>query len=617
MRKFAILLGLLVIPGFFSVRQDAGPVIPASWTMTENIYTWWIRPVAAVYGGALYVGGVDRSGNLKINQVATDGAVSSFTLATREADDHNAPSVIRLPDGKILAMYTRHNLDSTIRYRISSSANDISAFATEATLTGSSFVSYTQTWVDSANRLHLLYRVGNTSWAHRYSDNNAGTWSAEKIILSSGGDQIYIGTRLYGGSTIRVAIAGNPISAADKNIYYAEINTTTGDVASPGGASQVNLYDASTAAAPSDFEVAYSPANSVRLFDIGGATEPQILFATFSTTLNAQYLESRRTGGSWSSATTVVDAGSPIENPVGGNYYFAGMAATDDVNSIYVAREDATTRNWPLERYTYSAGWTLADTVLVGDWKQYAEVYRPMVPYNANASFPVVALRGLYQVYLSQFATDVVVDPSAEPSYSQTVLYSETFSGTPAGAVSGWSVFSKSVGVTGETITHQNTADYFGGKYGQMYHTGGLAVVWGVTGSSAQNVDIRGDFRINKTNGAYGVFARWVDANNRIVCFVNFFTGNLEIVERIAGVNNTTSITFSAGVAYTDGGELRLVVNGTSATAYLYRNGGQIATVTRPLTAAPVAGGYGMASSVAASGTNVITQVQKFLVATP
>jgi hypothetical protein len=616
MRRFILLLGaLLVIPGIFAVRQGSGIVTPASWTASDNIYTWWVRPLAAVYGGELYYGGVSRAGAQKVNKVASDGSLSSFTLATHEADDHDAPSVIRVPNGKILAMYTRHNLDSTIRYRISSSANDISAFAAEATLTGSSFVSYTQTWVDSADRIHLLYRVGNDSWAHRYSDNNASTWSSEKIILDSGSDQIYIGSTLYGGSTIRVAIAGNPISAVDKNLYYAEIDTITGDMASPGGASQVNLYDGSAAAAPSDFEVAFTPASNVRLLDIGSASDPQILFTTFSTTLNAEYREARRTGGSWA-ATTVVDAGSPIENPVGGNYYFAGMAATSDVNSIYVIREDATTRNWPMERYTYSGSWSVAETVLTGDWRLYAENYRPIVPYNANASFPVISLRGEYQVYVDEFATDIVLDPSGEPTYSATVLHSNAFTGTPGGAISGWTMLAKSAGVTGETITYQNTADYFGGKYGQLFHTGGLAVLWGVTGSSAQNVELRVDGRINKTNGAIGLIARWVDANNRIVCFVNYFTGNLEIIERVAGVSATTSTAFT-GVTNTDGAELRLVVNGTSATAYLYRNGVQLATVNRTLTAAPAAGIYGLASSVAASGTNVTTQLQRFLVNTP
>jgi hypothetical protein len=636
MRIYALLLALWIgllfgaarmIPGFFAAGSmgATGPTPPSSWIMSGLANTYWTKPVALEHAGDLYVGGVTRSGQIKVGSVV-GGTVSDFTLATHEADDHSAPSITRMANGKLLAVYTRHNADTTIRYRISTNADDPTAWDTEATLAASGgTVSYSQCWVDSTDRVHLFFRVGNETWGHRYSDNEGSTWSAQKNFLTLTGDQIYIVTVPAPGDpdTLRMAMVGHPTISTDHDVYYAEIDLTTGDIASPGGASQVNLYDASAAALPSDFEVAFDAATesntNLRLFDIGGGANPQIAFATFTTTANAQYRESRRVSGTWTVSGNIAAAGPPVENPVGNNYYFAGMALTDDNDVLYLAREK-TDGDWPLERYAYSAGWALDATTLVGDWRFWKDSFRPMVPYNAS-DFPVTTMRGEYTDYAgtvttTDFNTDVVIDPTQEPTFSETVLYEESFAGlTPTSAVSGWSVLAKSSGITNEAFTAVNTSTYYGGVTGQAQHSGGDAVLWGVTGSSAQDIVMRADMRPSG-NFLSGFVCRWVNSNNRLELQVDRSTGTktLKIIERIAGTFSETSVTFTdTELTGNNAVTLYFSVVGTEAIGRMYQNGVQLAEVTRTLSATPAAGSFGF--KIGLSGTAQKTlALRRFLV---
>lgn len=618
--------------GMFALNGSA-PAPPAfSWKLDDQGQTWWIRPISARYNGFYYVCGITRAGGYKVSQISeADGSIVDFTLATHEGDDHNSPSITRLPDGRLLAMYTRHGLDSLIRYRISTSADDISAWGSEATISASTQATYTQVWIDSTDRIHLFYRVTTDEWAHRYSDDDAGTWSAEKVWLDTT-NRPYIATVPVPGDpdTLRLAIAGHPLDSADHNIYYAEIDLTTGDIASPGGASQVNLYDASPAIEPDVFEVMYDAAASglnTRMFDIGPGTIPQVLFATFTDTLDAEYREGRRVSGSWAISSAIADAGPPIENPVGGNYYFAGMAAAANPDVLYLARRDWTTANWPVERYAYSGGsWSLSSQVMEGDWRTFKELFRPMVPVDAGSMIPVTVNRGEYEFYgttagTNQRSSDVVIDPSAEPAFSETVIYEESFAGlTDGAAMSGYSVLVKSAGITNETFTSLETPDYFGGMYGNFFHSGGSTVLWGRTGSAVQDLVMKADLRIDQspaTSGISGLVARWADSNNRIELFMDFLsTPTLKLRERRLGSNSDSTMAIS-GVSKGDALTLVLTLDGTAANGKVYRNGILLGELNRTIVRTPAPGAWGFNSGTGTTAGTMVTQIQRLLITEP
>lgn len=309
---------------------------------------------------------------------------------------------------------------------------------------------------------------------------------------------------------------------------------------------------------------------------------------------------------------------------MGANYYFAGMAATSDPDSMYLVRRDATTANWVLERYAYDDPyWVLAQSVHDEDWRTYKEIFRPMVPVDARAEIPVTTLRGEYASYgttanHTQFETDVAFDFSQVPGFSGTVLYEQSFAGvSPSASVPDWEVLTKSSGVTNETFTAQADGAYFGGTYGRFRHQAQAATLWGIENLLAEDTLMRADLRIAIGSvGAYGLISRWLNSDNRIEFDVDFTVSAVKIKERVGGTTSESSTTFptlSAGTGVT----LEFLVQGTTARGRIYRNGIILAEVTRSLTGPVASGQVGIKAS--GNPAQAVTEVhaQRVLVIEP
>jgi len=547
-----------------------------------------------------------------------------------EGDDHNAPSITRLANGKLLAVYTRHAQDHLVRYRISSEPDSIASWGPEHGI-HSNWVTYSQAWVDSGGRVHLFYRTTSQSWAHRFSDDDAVTWSNEKLFIATVGGHPYIATMPDPANpdVVRLAVAAHPINASDHNIYYAEIDLESGDIGPPGAEAATNLYDASAPVTPAAFETVFdSPSQGgvlTRMLDLGAGAAPQILFATFTGTDDAQYREARRGNGEWIISDEIAPAGPPIENPVGANYYFAGMAATADNDELYLARRDSSTADWPLERYRRVGGaWVLDEVLMRGDWRLYSEVFRPMTPYQAGTQVPVIALRGSYEYFATTAGhrdhnTAVVLLPGEEPQFIESVLYQESFAALTVGApIAGYSVLTKSSGATGEAVTTES-GGYFGGKYGRFIHGGAPAVLWGIDGVNAQDVVMRSDFRaVSPATSVHGFVCRWADSNNRLELLIRFVTApTLQIRERVGGSYQDANQSI-LGVAHGDALTLEFSVQGASAVGRVYQNGVLVGEVEKALTRPPAPGAAGFhIDSGAAGAASVEVEVQRLLITAP
>ena len=120
---------LIILPLLGSACQDKGKEVI---TFKENgSWCWFQDERTIIHNKQLIFGSVaDRYGK---NGEALDGNidVTSYDLETNThlgtyvlhersvADDHNAPAFLALPDDRLLSVYTQHNEDSLIRYRIS------------------------------------------------------------------------------------------------------------------------------------------------------------------------------------------------------------------------------------------------------------------------------------------------------------------------------------------------------------------------------------------------------------------------------------------------------------------------------------------------------------------
>ena len=85
---------------------------------------------------------VDGNIDVTTYDLETNTHLGTYVLHERSvADDHNAPAFMSLPDGRLLSVYTQHNEDSLIRYRISKK-NSALKWEPERSVTGSDRVSY-------------------------------------------------------------------------------------------------------------------------------------------------------------------------------------------------------------------------------------------------------------------------------------------------------------------------------------------------------------------------------------------------------------------------------------------------------------------------------------------
>lgn len=135
-------------------------------------WCWFQDERAIVDGDRILIGTV--AGTTGEGSTYGDIEVTSFDLAARasttfklheelQGDDHDAPSLLRLADGRFLAMYTRHGSDRLMRWRVSSAAGDATAWEPEETLRDAGArkgVTYSNTFVLPAenDRVYNLYR---------------------------------------------------------------------------------------------------------------------------------------------------------------------------------------------------------------------------------------------------------------------------------------------------------------------------------------------------------------------------------------------------------------------------------------------------------------------------
>ncbi|HTQ38178.1 MAG TPA: BNR-4 repeat-containing protein [Pirellulales bacterium] len=162
------------------------------------------------------MGGEPRHGN--IDSTVYDIAAGSSQLVVlhehQEADDHDAPAFLIRPDGRYLAVYTKHNHDTLTRWRVSTNPHDALHWGDEQTFDwslppasiGSNFSTYsnlfylpvekrTYDFVRSVNRdpSFLVSTDDGSTWSYGgklLTDNNVGYVDGYVKYVSNGQDRI-------------------------------------------------------------------------------------------------------------------------------------------------------------------------------------------------------------------------------------------------------------------------------------------------------------------------------------------------------------------------------------------------------------------------------------------
>jgi hypothetical protein len=134
-------------------------------------WCWFQGPRAIVDGDRVLVGTVagdsyagSRRGDIEVTAFDVKAQKSgTFKLHKKlQGDDHASPSIMVLPDGRYLAMYTRHGSDRLMRWRTSTRPHDMSEWEPERTINVGARVTYSNSFALShePDRVYSFYRAG-------------------------------------------------------------------------------------------------------------------------------------------------------------------------------------------------------------------------------------------------------------------------------------------------------------------------------------------------------------------------------------------------------------------------------------------------------------------------
>jgi len=413
-------------------------------------------PMALRYVGtkdATYMAWQRTNGDVMVGQYNhTTHAWATFVLrAASIPDHHNVPALYIRTDGKILAVYTQHATDGILRQRISTSAEDISAWSAESTTTESLNTTYTHLRYLSgensgAGRLYHFWRVVNPAdtpatdtWRYRTSDNQGTSWSAAVSLFSGG-----IHTHNYLMPASKVTATRLHFTAANNNVGTWALDSSTGlpkvyhfymDVSSgsrkfyqsdgteivtalPFGTSNVTVVYDGTSDTPD------TPAFPLQAI-LDSSDEPLIAYTTYPnapTTWAHHHHVTRWTGSAWSAAE-VVNAGA---GPAVLTSYPTSSAQPQDAAGIvfdwanpdvvYVGVEVGTD-SWSLKKYTWGGvSWSETSTITTRVGKHHYF----LSPWNYSTELQLTWGEGYYDYY-TRDGSGILLEDQDMWTYPQTV----------------------------------------------------------------------------------------------------------------------------------------------------------------------------------------------------
>ena len=199
-------------------------------------WCWFADPRAVSRDGNTFTGWVTAEGSVQAAALDhASGRIITFTLHEQyERDDHDNPSFLFLPDGRLMAFYTRHSTREEINSRTTTRPGDISEWEPEVTIVPedvsprNSGITYSHPFLLSqeTNTLHLFWRGRSFKPTLATSRDAGQSWSDARVVFSMEG--LPRGNRPYakyasnGRDRIHLLFTdGHPRNEPRNSVYYA------------------------------------------------------------------------------------------------------------------------------------------------------------------------------------------------------------------------------------------------------------------------------------------------------------------------------------------------------------------------------------------------------------
>lgn len=164
---------------------------PATLT-PDGGWTWYNDPRALYHNGILYFGYVRADGRSAVSAFNPASGVSTllFTSSWSETDDHDNAGLLRMQDGRLLAIYAHHSSVNYLNYRTSLSTNPITPadWTAEQTFTTAAGVTYSNPYQLAAESglIYNFMRDLNYNPTVTTSSNGGTNWSTPRILIQTG-----------------------------------------------------------------------------------------------------------------------------------------------------------------------------------------------------------------------------------------------------------------------------------------------------------------------------------------------------------------------------------------------------------------------------------------------
>lgn len=138
----------------------------------QGAWCWFADPRALYYQNkergidATYIGYIDTQGAIKATQYNNKTGETNEVLVRScfQPDDHNNPTFLALPDGRIMIFYSRHTDEACFYYRISQVAGDITTLGEEKIIKTGEGTTYPSPFILSNDPEHIYLCWRGVEW---------------------------------------------------------------------------------------------------------------------------------------------------------------------------------------------------------------------------------------------------------------------------------------------------------------------------------------------------------------------------------------------------------------------------------------------------------------------
>jgi putative BNR repeat neuraminidase len=386
-------------------------------TVGSGAWSWFGDPRAVYYEGRhrrTYVGWIDGRGDVRVASVDSDTGARRVAVLKRGLgrDDHNDPSLLMLPGGKLEAFYSPHSgrylpppgTPSRMYYRAMGEPEDVSSFGgTHVVPTNTpGDLGYTYpnpVYLTHGKRRWLFWRGGN--WMPSFSTRRSGhSWShARTLIRTRRGRRPYLKVASDGHETIDFAFSEDNPSHIKTGIYYARYR---GGRLERADGTRIGKLSSSIPIDERDAD-RVRPARSNRpsawVHDVAsdGQGRPAIVYVSYPSTTDLRYRYARFDGKRWIDRE-IVPAGGRLR----GRYAGGISLDHEDPGVVYLSRRIHGV--FEVERWkTGDEGRHWSHRAVTRDSKK--DNVRPVTPRGETESSTVIWMRGKYDSYTAYMTT--------------------------------------------------------------------------------------------------------------------------------------------------------------------------------------------------------------------